>query len=59
MNLTQAQSALEDQRNAFQETVQQPNTLARNIVLAEYRAEMARLNKLIAKFEPRPVARTA
>ena len=59
MNLTQAQSALEDQRNAFQETVQQPNTLARNVVLAEHRVEMARLTKLIAKFEPHQLTRTA
>lgn len=50
MNLTQAQSALEYQQNAFHEVVQQPNTLARNIVLAEHRAEMARLHKLIVKF---------
>ena len=51
MNLPQAQSALEVERNAFQETVHQPNTVARNVVLAGHRNEMARLEKLIAKFE--------
>lgn len=49
MNLSQAQSALEDQKNAFRTIASQPNTLERNIVLAEHRAEISRLEKLIAK----------
>ena len=49
MNLSQAQSALQMQQDAFKETVQQPNTLERNVVLAEHRTEISRLQKLIAK----------
>jgi len=51
MNLPQAQSALEFQQDAFNETVNLPNTVARNVVLAGHRAEMARLEKVIAKFK--------
>ena len=49
MTQDQAKFALEGQHTAFQETVKQPNTLERNIVLAEHRAEITRLQKFIAK----------
>ena len=49
MNLQQAQSSLESHQTSFSTIVKQPNTLERNIVLAEHRAEIGRLQKLIAK----------
>lgn len=49
MKLDQAKSALQEHQNCFQEVVKQPNTIARNIVLAEHRNEIGRLEKLIAK----------
>ena len=57
LNLTQAQSALEVQQKAFDAVVQQPNTLARNVLLAEHHTETKRLLKLIAKADqPRRAA---
>lgn len=45
----QVQSALALQKKEFSETVLQPNTLQRNVVLAGYRTEITRLEKLLAK----------
>lgn len=49
MNLIQAKSALEGHQTAFNDVTKQPNTLKRNLVLAEHRTEIQRLEKLIAK----------
>lgn len=49
MNLDEAKSALEAHQNSFQEVVKRPNTLERNLVLAEHRTEITKLQKLIAK----------
>ena len=49
MKLDQAKSALESHQTSFNDIAKQPNTLERNVVLAEHRAEIGRLQKLIAK----------
>lgn len=49
MNLTQAQTALQSSQEQFATVARQPNNLERNLVLAEHRTEIARLEKLIAK----------
>ncbi|GAA3747852.1 hypothetical protein [Terriglobus aquaticus] len=48
-NLEQAKSSLESHQTSFNDIVKQPNTLERNVVLAEHRSEIGRLQKLIAK----------
>lgn len=49
MNVSQAKAALAGHQTSFQEVVKQPNTLERNLVLAEHRTEISKLQKLIAK----------
>ena len=49
MTLAQTQSALELSQQQFATTAKLPNNLERNLVLAEHRNEIARLQKLIAK----------
>ena len=49
MNLSKARLVLEGHQSAFKDMTMQPNTLKRNLVLAEHRAEIERLQKLIAK----------
>ena len=46
--LAQAKSALESHQTSFNDIVKQPNTLERNITLAEHRTEIGKLQKLIA-----------
>ena len=49
MKLDQAESALKKSQDAFKQVAKQPNTLERNLVLAEHRVEIGRLQKVIAK----------
>ena len=49
MNLSQAQTALQNSQQQFATTAKLPNNLERNLVLAEHRTEIARLEKLIGK----------
>lgn len=49
MNLSKAKLVLEGHQSAFKDVTTQPNTLKRNLVLAEHRTEIERLQKLIAK----------
>ena len=49
MTSNQIKLALNDRQKAFKVLARQPNTLERNIVLAEHRTEISRLEKLAAK----------
>ena len=49
MTQTDAELELKAQQMSFVTVAKLPNTLERNLVLAEHRAEIARLTRLIAK----------
>lgn len=51
MTQTKVEVELKSQQMSFDRVAQLPNTLERNLVLAEHRAEIARLTKLIARVE--------
>lgn len=57
MDRSEIEQKLKAQQISFDETVKQPNTLERNLVLAEHRAELDRLHKLLAKADPKPISR--
>ena len=48
-NLEKAKASLESHQASFNDIIKRPNTLERNLVLAEHRTEIGRLQKLIAK----------
>ena len=48
MDRSEVELKLKAQQNSFDETVKQPNTLERNLVLAEHRTELDRLHKILA-----------
>ena len=49
VDLKQAKSSLETHQASFADIVKRPNTLERNLALAEHRNEIGRKQKLIAK----------
>ena len=49
LKLEELRSSLKTQQEAFAAVVLRPNTLERNLVLADHRTEIGRLNKLIEK----------
>ena len=49
MTPNQLKLAINDRQKAFNVLAKQPNTLERNVVLAEHRTEIGRLQKLTAK----------